>query len=107
MKLNAFSYLSADLSQAKKIYLSGTIIRHECPECHEINEFDNCVPILTKRNDDSYYCHVVSCKECDFESDEKMYSINEIGNNYVDLKFNKELFNIKVFGMIEREITDE
>ena len=105
MKLSAYSYYSyPELKEAKRIYLSNHVISYICPECAEEDTHDNRVPILTNNYDGSYYCHSLYCKKCSFESKEKMYSVNEIGDDYIDLTFNKEFFNIKVFEVVEREV---
>mgnify|MGYP003661752702 CR=1 FL=1 len=83
MKLGCWVYTNGDLKDAKRIYLDGDItISYPCPKCKEDLEFDSRrVPFISYGD----YCHVLYCQECNHESEDKLYTLNEIGEDYVDV----------------------
>lgn len=107
MKLKAYTNSSVELKDSKRIYLLDSKVKYECPNCGVMGEIQSNIPILTGRNDGTFYCHVLYCDNCGHESEEKLYSVNNIGDDYIDLKFNKDLFNVKVYKNVEVEIKDE
>lgn len=78
----------------KRNYLCDSIkITHECPECGKENTFNNRTTTFLCYGT---YCHVYSCDFCDYESEDKMYQLNDIGEDWIDVTFNV-LNNLKVF----------
>jgi len=94
MKLDAYTNSDCHLSEAKRIYLNGVEMDCICPKCKETITFSNNIPILTGSFDETYYCHCFSCDDCGYESEEKMYSVNKVGDDYIDLKVNYSDFEI-------------
>lgn len=77
----------------KRIYLCNSILMtHDCPECKKENRYQNNVPFVSYGD----YCHVFYCSECGHETTDKMYTLNSVGDDYVDITPSK-LHNLKFF----------
>jgi hypothetical protein len=83
LKLDAYNNGDSCIN-SKRIYVNYDF-SWNCPKCKEdiISNF-NTVPLISYGS----YCHVYVCELCDFESDEKMYTLNAVGINFVDITLN-------------------
>ena len=78
---------------SKRIYLCSSVaMTYNCPKCSVNVEYSNNVPIISYGD----YCHVFHCHDCGHESKDKMYSLNSIGDGFVDITPSK-LNNLKFF----------
>lgn len=88
---------------AKRIY-SDAVFEWVCPECQEENHtnFDGC-PLISC----GYYCHDFCCEHCEREFEDKMYTLNNIKENSVDIT-PSPLYDLKVYKVkyVLEEITE-
>jgi hypothetical protein len=91
LKLYAYNYFSNSCVNSKRIYIKNEF-SWDCPKCEEtvISSFD-LVPFISYGS----YCHVYFCKICQFESKEKMYTLNSIGIDFVDVSLSLD-YNLKI-----------
>lgn len=92
---------------AKRIYAdrSELTLQWNCPKCRQTNHthFDQ-VPLISYGS----YCHVYYCHECNFEFEDKMYTLNEIQEDYVDITLGKK-YDLKAMKIVAQlvEIEEE
>lgn len=90
---------------AKRIYANSSdlTLQWTCPECEQINHthFDQ-VPFISYGS----YCHSYYCHECNFECEDKMYTLNEIHDGCVDITIGKK-YDLKAMRVIEQFIEIE
>lgn len=97
MNLKAYTYTLQPLKKSKKIYIDDNIEIHTtCPECKQNIIYDNCVPFLRNNFDGTFYNHVLYCDHCEYESDEKLYTLTSVNEYSVDVEFNP-IFNVTVY----------
>jgi hypothetical protein len=104
--LKAKTYFGEITNTTKKIYLDNNFISCICPKCKEESIYDDRVPILVNHYDGTWYCHIFYCDHCSFESKEKMYSVNSVNEDSIDLELNKKDFKIKAYKFKAYEIKD-
>ena len=95
MLISTHTYSGESCIGAKRIYSNkdDLILQWICPECeYKHNETFNQVPLISYGN----YCHSYYCDECGFEDSEKMYTLNNIYTNDVDITVGSK-HNLKCF----------
>lgn len=94
----AYSYHDSCIG-AKRIY-TEVWFEWSCPECGSCSgSHFNQVPIISYGE----YCHVFVCDDCDYESDDKMYTLDKICDDKVAITLSDK-YNLKVFEQVWREL---
>lgn len=100
MDLPVYTFSESCLN-AKRLY-SDALFKWDCPNCKkQVDSQFNKTPLISYGS----YCHVFYCEYCNYESSEKMYSLNAISEGEVSIDIS-ESNNLKVymptFELIER-----
>lgn len=86
MKIDAYTSNRNSCINSKRIYIND-LLYWDCPNCNEqVNSNFDQIPFISYGS----YCHVFHCDNCDFESKDKMYTLNNIGEDFVDITLSNE-----------------
>ncbi len=103
MILKAYSNSGDSLKNSKRVYLKDIEVHTICPECKENVVHDNCSPFLNNNDDGTSYISHLYCPHCDYESDEKLYKLNSINEDSIDVEFDKK-FETSVYQLVLQKI---
>tara|TARA_R100001594_G_scaffold42182_1_gene74224 strand:- start:469 stop:777 length:309 start_codon:yes stop_codon:yes gene_type:complete len=96
MKIPAYNYWGTSLINSKRIYVNDLILKWTCPECGSVHEEGNNNEVWLHYGE---YPMNFYCNSCDFEPCERMFSLNEIGEDYIDItvsdKYNLKCLKVK------------
>lgn len=97
-KISTYSYQDTCIG-AKRIY-TETWFAWDCPKCGSCKgSHFNQVPLISCGE----YCHVFVCDDCGYESEDKMYTLDKIYDDKVDITLSDK-YNLKVFEQVWREL---
>lgn len=91
MKIDAYTFAESCIN-AKRIY-TDVWFKWTCPECNStLGSYFNQIPLISYGE----YCHNFVCDNCDIEIYSKMYKVNEIFEDSVDITLS-DLYNLEVY----------
>ncbi len=86
VKVDSYTSSGKSCVGAKRIYARNLSITWHCPDCKEEHEEQfNRVPLISYGD----YCHSFYCDDCGYESVDKMYELNSISSDSVNLTFSE------------------
>jgi C4-type Zn-finger protein len=91
VNIDTYTFHGGSCINSKRVY-SNAVFSWDCPKCKVSHDTEyNQSPLIY-----AGHCHKFYCDECEYESDEFMYTIESTSDDNVDIK-PSSINNLKVF----------